>query len=269
MQELVSIPGGDQVGTMPGLETDRTVTDWGRSERLVELCDRTLLRFLYDYWFRVEVEGLEHVPERGAALLVANRAGPLPLDGAMIARAIREERRLHRTVHLTSERSFADVPGIGMALTKLGGVWAHPANLHRLLLDEQELVLVFPEGAGAGGKRFAWRYRLRRFDRIPFVQAAVRAGAPIVPVAVLGSEESQPTLVTLASLGRVSLRIGSPLPLPAKLRVRFLPAVRPEHPGGGSSDAAGWAEDLADGIRGLIQENLVEMVAGRRSVWLG
>src|SRR5438309_11379271 len=77
---------------LPGLEPDRRVTDWGRSERVEGLVDRTVYEFLYHYWFRVEVEGTYNVPEHGGGLVVANHAGALPSDGAMMAKAIREER---------------------------------------------------------------------------------------------------------------------------------------------------------------------------------
>ncbi len=254
---------------LPGLEPDRTLTDWGRSERLTHLADATLLRFLFHYWHRVEVEGLEHVPADGGALLVANHAGPIPLDGAMISRAIAEEPRLRRIVHLATAQTFSGWPLIGMAATKLGAVGVHPANLHRLLFDEQALVLVFPEGRRSR-KPLRWRYRLRRFDQIDFVQAAMRARVPIVPVAVIGSEEAQPTFASLPRLpfaGRVP--IGAPVPLPAKLRLRFLEPVDTRSLGDQPWRDRTMAGELTEDIRALIQENVFELVAARRSVWLG
>lgn len=256
-------------GQLPGLEPDRNVTDWGRSQRLSGLADATLLRFLYHYWHRVEVEGIEHVPATGGALLVSNHAGPLPLDGAMIGRAVAEGPRLRRVVQLAAARTFADVPLLGMAAMKLGAVSAHPANLHRLLFDEQALVLVFPEGRRAR-KPLRWRYRLRRFDQLDFVQAAIRARVPIVPIAVLGSEEALPALGSLPGLPllpRVPLSTG--VPLPAKLRLRFLEPVRTDDLAEAVARDRTLGAEVAEDIRALIQENLFEMVAARRSVWLG
>ena len=86
-------------------------------------------------------------PADGGALLVANRAGALPSDGAMIAKAVRDEHPRARLVHLATERGIRRVPGLGMLATKVGVVADHPANLHRLLFDERELVLAFPEAA--------------------------------------------------------------------------------------------------------------------------
>jgi 1-acyl-sn-glycerol-3-phosphate acyltransferase len=251
---------------LPGLEPDRNVTDWGRSQRLARLADATVLRFLFHYWHRVEVEGLEHVPAADAALLVANHAGQLPLDGAMIAKAVGEDPRLRRVVHLASSRTFATVPVLGMAVTKLGGVSAHPANLHRLLFDEQALVLLFPEG-GRARKPLRWRYRLRRFDQLEFVQVAIRARVPIIPVAVVGSEEAVPTLASMPLGVRLPLSAG--VPLPAKLRLRFLEPVRTDDLAEALARDRTLAGELAEDIRGLIQENLFEMVSARRSVWLG
>src|SRR3954452_13411146 len=174
---------------LPGLEPDRQVNDWGRSERIEGLLDKTVSEFLYRYWFRVDVEGIENIPSEGGALLVSNHAGALPPDAPMIAKAIKEEHPRPRPLHLTAEHFFKGYPGFSMLLPKVGGVAAHPANVHRLLFDEEQLVLVFPEGAKGTEKLYKDRYRLRRFGRGGFVKAAMKARAPIVPVAVVGAEE--------------------------------------------------------------------------------
>ena len=264
---------GDLREFLPGLEPERHVTDWGRSERVEGLVDRTLYEFLYHYWFRVEVEGIENVPARGGALLVANHAGALPPDGAMIAKAIREEHPHPRPIHLTMDHSFKGLPGVGMVVTKIGGVPAHPANVHRLLFDEQALVLVFPEGRTGTEKPLRDRYRLRRFGRGGFLETAMRARAPIVPVAVVGAEEAQPVFARLNLLRRLTrlpyVPVTPPLPLPAKFRIRFLEPVWTAELGDAPWEEEGLVQTLGQDIRALIQENLLEMVAARRSVWLG
>jgi len=251
---LPSAPSEDLRNQLPGLEAERRLTDWGRSQRIESLVDRTLYGFLYHYWFRVEVEGVENIPGAGGALLLANRAGLAPSDGAMIAKAVRDEHPRRRTVHLATERSFKRVPGLGMLVTKVGGVLAHPANLHRLMFDEREIVLAFPEGARGARKPLKERYRLRSFDA-RFVNAAAQAHVPIVPLAVLGAEESLPVVGRLGPLNRLPISPG--LPLPAKFRIRFLEPIPAD------------VKPSAEEIRALIQENLLEMVGARRSVWLG
>jgi 1-acyl-sn-glycerol-3-phosphate acyltransferase len=267
------VPARDLREHLPGLEPDRRVTDWGRSERVEGLVDRTLYDFLYHYWFRVEVEGIENVPDEGGALLVGNHGGALPPDGIMIAKAVREEHPRRRAVSLALERSFRNLPGAGMLIAKVGGVPAHPANIQRLLFDEQQLVLTFPEGRTGSRKPLSERYRLRRFGAGAFVAAAMRARVPIVPIAVLGAEEAQPVLAKLGAFGRLPrlpyLPLTPALPLPAKFRVRFLEPVSTDDLGASPWEDERLVRTLGEDIRALIQENLLELVAARRSVWLG
>src|SRR4051794_8659792 len=131
---------------LPGVEPERQLNDWGRSERVEGIYDRYLLEFYYRYWFRCEVEGVENVPSSGGALLVSNHSGALPPDAAMIGKAIKEEHTHPRALNVTVEHFFKGYPGFSMLLPKIGCVAAHPANVHRLLYDEEQLVLVFPEG---------------------------------------------------------------------------------------------------------------------------
>jgi 1-acyl-sn-glycerol-3-phosphate acyltransferase len=248
---------------LPGIEPERRLTDWGRSERVEGVVDRTIYEFLYRHWFRVEVEGIDNIPAEGPALLVANHSGAFPSDGVMIAKAVREEHGRPRPVHLVTEQGLGRVPGVGMLFTKLGAVGAHPANVHRLLFDEKQLVLQFPEGPDGAHKPLKERYRLRTFDRSRFVSSAARAGAPVIPIAVVGAEEALPRFVRLGMLRRLMrFPLAPTVPLPAKFKIRFLEPV----------DSERRTEDpdrLAEDVRALIQENLLEMVAERRSVWLG
>src|SRR3954464_3334239 len=177
---------------LPAVEPDRQVNDWGRSERVEGLLDRTLSDFFYNFWFRCEVQGVENVPSNGGALLVSNHSGALPPDAAMIGKALKEEHPQSRQLHITVEHFFKGYPGFSMLIPKTGCVAAHPANVHRLLYDEEQLVLVFPEGRKGTEKLFKDRYKLRRFGRGGFVEAAMRARVPIVPVCVIGAEEAAP-----------------------------------------------------------------------------
>jgi 1-acyl-sn-glycerol-3-phosphate acyltransferase len=266
---------------LPAIEPDRRVTDWGRSERVEGLLDATLYEFLYHYWFRCEVEGIENVPATGGALLVSNHAGALPPDAAMIAKAIKEEHPRPRPLHLTVEHFFKGYPGLAMLVNKIGGVPAHPANVHRLLHDEQQLVLVFPEGRKGTEKLYKDRYRLRRFGRGGFVEAAMRARAPIVPVCVVGAEESAPVFAQLGLFKRLTGLLYFPITptfphfglagmlgyLPAKFKIRFLEPF--DFAEEGLHEDKALVQTVAHEIRGRIQENLWDMIARRRSVWFG
>lgn len=279
LELAASDPGGakpavrdDLRDFLPGIEPERRVTDWGRSERVEGLLDRTVAEFLYRYWFRVEIEGVENVPSKGGALLVANRGGAAPTGWAMIAKALGEEHPHPRRVHLLTGTPLQGLPGVGMLARKLGAVADHPANLHRLLFDERALVLTFPERPRGFGGPLSERYRMASLGRGAFVDAAVGARVPILPVAVLGADEATPLFARIAPLGRLSrlpqVPVSIGVPLPAKFRIRFLAPVLTNELDPIEIDRAG-AQALAEDIRGLIQANLLEMVAGRRSVWLG
>ncbi|MEA2448759.1 MAG: hypothetical protein QOG63_691 [Thermoleophilaceae bacterium] len=260
---------------LPGVEPDRQVNDWGRSERIEGVYDKYLLEFFYRYWFRCDVEGIENVPASGGALLVSNHSGALPPDAAMIGKAIKEEHSYPRQLNVTVEHFFKGYPGFSMLLPKIGCVAAHPANVHRLLFDEEQLVLVFPEGRKGTEKLYKDRYKLRRFGRGGFVEAAMRAQAPIVPVCVVGAEEAAPIFAHINILQKLTGLLYTPLSpifpgtlfLPAKFRLRFLEPIHFD-----SEDM--WmdkslVQTVAQEIRARIQENVWEMVRERRSVWFG
>jgi 1-acyl-sn-glycerol-3-phosphate acyltransferase len=286
MSDLPALPApteSDPKSLLPAIEPDRQVTDWGRSERVEGLFDATLYEFLYHYWFRVEVEGIENVPATGGALLVSNHAGALPPDAPMIAKAIKEEHARPRPLHLTVEHFFKGYPGLAMLVNKLGGVPAHPANVHRLLCDEEQLVLVFPEGRKGTEKLYKDRYRLRRFGRGGFVEAAMRARAPIVPIALIGAEEAMPTFAQIGLLRRLTRLIYFPITplfphlgpilgtayLPAKFKIRFLEPIPTDQWGERPWDDKSLVQTVAEDVRARIQDELVDLVAHRRSVWFG
>jgi 1-acyl-sn-glycerol-3-phosphate acyltransferase len=160
-----------------------------------------------------------------------------------------------------------------MLVTKVGGVSAHPANLHRLMFDERQLVLAFPEGRTATRKPISKRYRLRSFEPDVFTEPAMRARVPIVPVAVLGAEEAVPVLARINPLSRLTrlprLPLTPPVPLPAKFRIRFLEPVYTDDLGRAAWEDQKLVRGTSEDIRALLQENLLEMLAERRSVWLG
>jgi 1-acyl-sn-glycerol-3-phosphate acyltransferase len=241
------------------------------------------VEFFYRYWFRAEVEGVENVPATGGALLVSNHSGALPPDAAAIARAIREEHPSPRPLSITVEHFFKGYPLFSILIPKIGCVPAHPANVHRLLYDEQALVLVFPEGRKGTEKPFYQRYRLRRFGRGGFVAAAMRAQAKLVPVCVIGAEEAAPIFAKVDVLKRLTGLAYFPLTptfpwfgpfgmlgyLPAKFRIRFLEPIDTAELGADPDVDKAAVQTLSQEIRARIQENVQEMVAARRSVWFG
>jgi 1-acyl-sn-glycerol-3-phosphate acyltransferase len=256
------------------------VDQWGRSESV-----RALARHLYDpiyrHWFRAEWEGLEKIPTDGGALLVANHAGAIPADAPVIMHGIETE--LHRAVYGLAEYFFRSVPVVGTLWSRTGGVPAHPDNAYRLLRDEHQLVLVFPEGTKATGKPFSERYRLRRFGRGGFVEIAMRAGVPIVPIAVVGAEESMPILWKSETLAKILGLPYAPLtanmlafgPLgalvyfPSKFRLRVLDPVHFDVAPNLERYSKSLIMEKAESIRSTLQESIFEMLGERKSVWFG
>jgi 1-acyl-sn-glycerol-3-phosphate acyltransferase len=278
---LPAVRPDDMRRHLPGIEPERQLNDWGRSERVEGFFDRTIIDFYYRYWFRCDVEGIENVPASGGALIVSNHSGALPPDAAMIAKAIKEEHTHPRPLHITVEHFFKGYPGFSMLIPKIGCVAAHPANVQRLLFDEQQLVLVFPEGRKGTEKLYKDRYKLRRFGRGGFVEAAMRARTPIVPVCVVGAEEAAPIFAQVKALQRLTGLLyfpitptfphGGPLGmlgyLPAKFKIRFLEPIHFEEEGMHEDKAL--VQTVAHEVRSRIQENLFDMIGSRKSVWLG
>jgi 1-acyl-sn-glycerol-3-phosphate acyltransferase len=273
--------GDDLRRYLPAIEPDRQLNDWGRSERVEGFLDRTLVDFFYNNWFRCEVEGVENVPAAGGALLVSNHSGALPPDAPMIAKALKEEHPQSRQLHITVEHFFKGYPGFSMLIPKVGCVAAHPANVHRLLYDEEQLVLVFPEGRKGTEKLYKDRYKLRRFGRGGFVEAAMRARAPIVPVCVIGAEESAPIFAQVSVLQKLTGLIYFPITptfpwfgplgmlgyLPAKFKIRFLEPLYFDEERMWEDKAL--VQTVAHEIRARIQDNLLDMLKQRKSVWFG
>lgn len=193
---------------------------------------RALLDFLYDRWWAVQVSGADVVPDGGPVLFVANRSGVLPYDGLMIAHALARTRPSGRRPRFLVADWLVTLPFSQPALARLGGVRACPENAERLLAAGEDVV-AFPEGQKGALKLFRDRYRLQRFGRGGFVSLALRGGASIVPVAVVGAEEAHPILLRPRLLQRL---LGAPLPvtptfpllgplglvpLPSQWRIRF------------------------------------------------
>jgi len=267
---------------IPADEPTRQIDDWGRSEAAFQLAD-PVLNFYYRYWFRVELQNVENVPDEGGALLVANHSGALPPDAPMIMHGIRTEHPQPRPVYMLGEHWFKGYPGVGMITNKIGLVPAHPANAQRLLCDEGRLALVFPEGQKGSRKLYWQRYKLRRFGRGGFVKTAIRAGVPIVPVAVMGAEEAMPIFAHVPLLQRLTGLIYFPINhafphfglfagamyLPAKFRIRFLEPIRFERYGPDAAEDVAFVQQVADDVRARIQDALNAMLGQRQSVWFG
>jgi 1-acyl-sn-glycerol-3-phosphate acyltransferase len=256
------------------------VDEWGRSEHVRSIM-RSLFDPVYSHWFRAEWDGLEKIPARGGALLVANHSGAIPVDAPIIMHGI--EKELGRPVYGMADYFFRTVPVVGTLWSRGGGVSANPDNAYRLLHDQQQLALDFPEGTKGPSKLYTDRYRLRRFGRGGFVEIAMRAGVPVIPIAVVGGEEAMPIIARLPNAARVlgvpyvpitlNMVLLGPLGLfvyfPVKFRLKVLDPVTFDVPPDLPRYPRARVMDEAEGIRTRLQDTVLDMLRDRRSVWSG
>ncbi|MFV1873858.1 MAG: lysophospholipid acyltransferase family protein [Oleiphilus sp.] len=183
----------------------------------------SLFSNIYDKYFRVETSGIEHVPDTGPVLIIGNHSGQLPIDGTLIAYAIASRKKAPRLPRAMIERFFPTVPFLGNFLNQIGAVLGDPINCARML-ENGEAIVVFPEGIRGSGKMYKDRYQLKRFGN-GFLHLAMKHNTPIVPVGVVGCEETIPAfanLKPLASLLNVPyVPVALPFIFPAKVRLNF------------------------------------------------
>ncbi|MBA2390779.1 MAG: acyltransferase family protein [Geodermatophilaceae bacterium] len=247
-----------------------------------DLSDHILLpplRPLYERWFRVETIGLHNVPSTGGALVVANHSGTVPLDALMTAVALRDHHPARRALRMLAADLVFTLPVVGSVARKAGHTLACNPDAERLL-KAGEIAGVWPEGFKGIGKPFSERYKLQRFGRGGFVSAALRTGAPIIPVSIVGAEEIYPMVGNLRTLARLlglpylpvtpTFPLLGPLglvPLPSKWLIDFGEPIETAKFGAAAADDPMLVFNLTDQVRETIQQTLFTLLAQRRSVW--
>ncbi len=258
---------------------DYDIDDFGFDEEFTREIWLPLLRPLFRYWFRVEVRGIENIPATGRALVVANHSGTLPIDGLMTQVAIHDQHPNQRFVRMLGADLVFQSPFIGELSRKSGTTLAANADAERLL-DNDELVAVFPEGFKGIGKPFTDRYRLQRFGRGGFVSAAVRSGAPIIPCSIVGAEEIFPMIGNAKGLARLLgfpyfpitptfplLGLFGAVPLPSKWIIEFGTPIETAQYGPAAAEDPMVLFDVTDEVRETIQQTLYSLLLQRRSVF--
>jgi 1-acyl-sn-glycerol-3-phosphate acyltransferase len=256
------------------LTGDYHVDEFGFDPQLTDELLYPMLRPLYREWFRTEVSGVEHLPVDGPALVVANHSGTVALDATMLALCVHDETPAHRHLRLLGADFIFRVPFLSELTRKAGSTLACHPDAERLM-RAGDLVGVFPEGFKGIGKGYAERYKLQRFGRGGFVSAALRTGTPIVPVAIVGAEESYPMVGNIKPLARL---LGLPyfpvtptfpwlgalglVPLPSKWMIHF---GEPIETGAYIDDAddPSVVFNLSDMVRERIQAMLHELLVLR------
>ncbi|MFC0551998.1 lysophospholipid acyltransferase family protein [Planotetraspora thailandica] len=245
---------------------DYEIDEFGFDPELNDKVLLELIRPIYRHWFRVETLGVRNVPADSGALVVANHSGTLPVDALMMQVALHDE--AHRAVRLLGAHLVYQLPVLGHLSRKTGHTLATPEDADRLL-RKGELVGVFPEGFKGVGKPFSQRYKLQRFGRGGFVTAAIRAGVPIVPCAIVGAEEIYPKIGDFPMLARM---LGVPylpvtpffpllgplglIPLPSKWLIEFGEPIRTDTFDPADADDPLVVFNLTDQVREAIQHQL-------------
>jgi 1-acyl-sn-glycerol-3-phosphate acyltransferase len=265
-----------RLSTLGMVERSGKVDEFGMDEIVLGRA-RPLFELLFERYWRVDVSGLEDVPDPGPSLVVANRSGLLPYDGLMLAHAL--ERDGHQRPRFLVADWLVTLPFMQPFLARLGGVRACRENADRLLRSGRT-VIAFPEGMKGAAKVFRERYQLKRFGRGGVVRVALENRVPLVPVGIVGAEEAHPILFKWHTPARA---IGLPfipvtptfpafgplgaVPLPTKWIVRAGAPIPLDHL---EADAANdelliarLTEELRAKIQGLVDRGL----ADRESVW--
>jgi 1-acyl-sn-glycerol-3-phosphate acyltransferase len=257
-------------------ETD----EWGMDTEVLEAVT-PFFEFLYRKYWRVSMSGLEHVPGTGRALLVVNHSGQLPFDGAMLASGIKLEHPSNRLVRTMFASWFPTLPFLSPLLVKCGQVTATEDNGVRLLANE-ELVSVFPEGYKGVGKLYKERYQLARFGRGGFIRMALKTQSSILPVAVVGAEE---TYMSIGKSDMIAKLIGFPyfpitptwpwlgplgvIPMPTKWYIDIGEPIPMDGYGPQADQNLLLVSQLTDQVRGVVQKMINERLAQRKSVFKG
>jgi 1-acyl-sn-glycerol-3-phosphate acyltransferase len=254
------------------------VDEFGFDPELTDAIIAAPLRPLYEKWFRVEVSGMENVPDKGAALIVANHSGVIALDGAITALALLDHHPARRHLRMLGADLVFRTPFMGAIARKAGNTLACQADAERLLASG-ELVGVYPEGFKGVGKPFSERYKLQRFGRGGFVASALRTKAPIIPVSIVGAEEIYPMIGQSKFLARL---LGAPyfpitptfpwlgplgmIPLPSKWYIEFGEPIDTA-PLADRADDPMLVFNVADQVRETIQQTLYRLLMKRKSVF--
>lgn len=224
----------------------------------------------YRHWFRVETSDIDRVP-KGRVLLISNHAGnTFAWDGAMLGMALYLESDPPRMARGMAEYYLPTIPFFGTFMHRVGSVVGTPENCIQLL-EEEEAIMVFPEGARGFIKTYAKRYQLQRFG-LGFMRLALESGTPIVPIGIVGSEEQSPGLANVPLLGKLIgapafpitptfplLGLGGFVPLPVKFRIRFGDALHFEgDPAEDDATISEKVDEVKEAIRDLIVEGLDE-----------
>jgi 1-acyl-sn-glycerol-3-phosphate acyltransferase len=267
-----------RLGTAGVAERSGEVDEFGL-DVLTLVRTRALLDFLVDRYWRVELQGAEELPAEGPVLFVANHSGLLPWDGLVFAQCLQRERPAWQRTRFLVADWLVTLPFAQPLLARLGGVRACRENTDRLLRRGKS-VLAFPEGEKGAAKDFQHRYQLQRFGRGGAVRAALECGVPLIPVGIVGAEETHPVLFKSRLAGRAT---GLPflpvtptfpllgplglLPLPAKWSIEIGEPLELADADAGAANDELYVSRMNEQLRARVRDLLARGLERRSSAW--
>ena len=262
------------------LSGDYETDEWGYDREVLDTV-KPFFDFMYSKYWRVETSGLENIPDEGRALLVVNHSGQLPWDGAMVGLAVLNEHPAQRLVRTLYADWFPTLPFFSTLFVKAGQTLATEENGIRLL-EQEQLVAVYPEGYKGVSKLFKDRYHLARFGRGGFVKMALKTCSVMIPVSVVGAEETYISLAkseTIANLIHFPYFPISPtwpwfgllgfVPLPTKWYIDFGEPISIDSYDPEEAENVMLVSQLADQVRNIIQEMICTRLSKRKSIFFG
>ncbi len=205
---------------------------------------------LVDYWFRMEIDGWENIPEPPVLLVGIHSGAPFVWDAWTVGLQWWRRFGPERTLHGTAHDALMAIPLIGRYFRSMGVLPAAPDAIATALAEGRDVAL-WPGGEVDSLRPWSERDHANLAGRKGFVKMAIRAGVPIVPIATVGGADAMPVLIRgdrlsktlqldrLLRLKVFPLAVSLPwgiapaalpqLPLPAKIRTRFMPAIELDH----------------------------------------
>ncbi|HVS82121.1 MAG TPA: 1-acyl-sn-glycerol-3-phosphate acyltransferase [Pyrinomonadaceae bacterium] len=272
-QALADFIISEPIGRTPNSLATIAFDDFGFDKNYVEAFGRTLFNFLENYYWRVELRGLENLPREGPVVLVGLHRGFMPWDGIIV---------IHQILKLTGRcprfllhPGLVKFPFVANFMTKIGGVIACQENSNRVL-ERGEILGVFPEGVKGAFSLYRDAYRLGRFLRNDFVKIALRYQAPIVPFITVGSAEIFPILKRIEwswwkrHTDWPCLPLTTPLPLPSKWHTQFLTPIRLEgiYPPTAAEDPV-TVRAISQEVRNAMEQAIEKILTRRKSIFYG
>lgn len=230
---------------------------------------RVLTAPLYDHYFRVKSKGHENIPASGPAVLASNHSGALPVDGLMIWADVLRHTDPPRVARAVADHFVPLLPLVGTLFARGGMVGGSRGNA-RALLESGELLMIFPEGVPGVAKHFRDRYKLQDW-RVGHVELAIRHGAPVVPVGIVGAEEQMP------QIGRIPIKVAglpfipvtlTPFPLPVRYHICYGAPIpvhldyRPDQ-----ADDPSVVREAAARVKAAVQAILDQGLRDRRGIF--